>query len=119
MADLTRRGFLAGMSITTGVGIAGGLGLHQLLGSGASAGQTSAPDAHPTAAGRASMPAAAQLPPIPLDSVSLAGPMVVHVRDVSTGELSLMVGPQELVYRDPDLVSRLVKTAASASRAEG
>jgi hypothetical protein len=111
MADFTRRGFLAGMSITTGVGIAGGLGLHQLLASGGSPVLSSA-------GSQAAVGSPPALASVPLDGVSLAGPMIVHVRDVSTGELSLMVGTQELIYRDPELVSRLVNTAASARQAE-
>jgi hypothetical protein len=41
------------------------------------------------------------------------------VRDVATSEIALMVGTRELIYRDPELVSRLVRTAASASEGEG
>jgi hypothetical protein len=104
MPDVTRRGFLAGVSVATGVGIAGGLGLHNaLLGAGA---------AHlPTVAAQAPAPS--------VDGVTLAGPMLIHVRDLATAEIAMMVGTQELVYRDPELVSRLVRAAASAGRAEG
>jgi hypothetical protein len=111
MADLSRRGFLAGMSVTTGVGIAGGLGLHQLLSPApgsdlvASVPSVALPVERPTT----------QHPPAALQSgVTLAGPMVIHVRDVQSGELSLMVGTQELIYRDPDLVARVLETAAAA-----
>jgi hypothetical protein len=45
--------------------------------------------------------------------------MLVHVRDLATGEVAMMVGSQELIYRDPELVSRLVRTAATAGRTEG
>jgi hypothetical protein len=103
----SRRGFLAQLSIGTGVGIAGGLGLHKLL------------------AGDSPMPAAAaagQTTPQPaqplLEAVSLAGPMLIHVRDVATAEVSMMVGTRELIYRDPELVSRLVSTAQSAKTAK-
>jgi hypothetical protein len=110
MADLTRRGFLAQVSVTTGVGIAGGLGLRQLLNS----------RSLPTSASKP-MEASAVSPsatPFALDGVTLAGPMVIHVRDVPTAEISMMVGTQELIYRDPELVSRLVRTAASAATQE-
>jgi hypothetical protein len=112
MADLTRRGFLAQMSIT-GVGIAGGLGLRQML----------LPRQQDTSA-TTSLAAVAQAPTSPaatlsLDAVSLAGPMVIYVRDVASAEIAMMVGTQELIYRDPELVSRLVKTAASAGGMEG
>jgi hypothetical protein len=115
MADLTRRGFLGQMSVTTGVGIAGGLGLRQLLGAGGSPRNAS------EVAEAAPAPAAAAPAPqlnFGLDGVSLAGPMIIHVRDVPTAEISMMVGTRELIYRDPELVSRLVNTAASATNRE-
>ena len=105
MADLSRRGFLAQMSVTTGVGIAGGLGLHKLLEQPNSPAPTADPPASP----------AVQLP---LDGVTVAGPMVLHIRDIPTAEISMMVGTQELVYRDPELVARLVSTAMSATQRE-
>ena len=108
MVDFTRRGFLTQMSVATGVGIAGGLGLHKLLPSGI-------PAAH-SGQSQAELPRAAQQPVQPaltLGSVALAGPMLIHVRDVPSGEVSMMVGTRELVYRDPDLVSRLIDKARS------
>jgi hypothetical protein len=115
MADLTRRGFLAQMSIT-GVGIAGGLGLRQmLLARGESPTAPFAPSLLPAPASSAPSPGTMAS----LGAVSLAGPMVLHVRDLATAEIAMMVGTQELIYRDPELVSRLVKTAASANPAEG
>jgi hypothetical protein len=113
MADLTRRGFLGQMSITTGVGIAGGLGLRQLLAPQAQSNPTSPMPTPAVAPVEVASPAG-----LSLDRVSLAGPMMVHVRDVPTGEVAVMIGTQELVYRDPELVSRLVETAASVTRAE-
>jgi len=35
--------------------------------------------------------------------------MLAHVRDVATGEVSLMVGEREIIYRDPQLVMRLLR----------
>ena len=109
--NVTRRRLLTQLSVTTGLGVAGGLGLHKLLvADGAPRANTGSP--RPTALERtASVPA--------LDSVALAEPMLIHVRDVATGEIALMVGTRELIYRDPELVSRLVRTAASASEGEG
>jgi hypothetical protein len=103
MADLSRRGFLTQVSVTTGIGLAGGLGLHKFLLSDASAAQVAGPVAPPAAAPVSQATA--------LDRVTLAGPMLIHIRDVATAEVSMMVGAQELVYRDPALVSRLVNTA--------
>lgn len=109
MADSTRRGFLSLVSITAGVGIAGSLGLHKLLAAGSPAQVT---EPQQPAAG---MQAAG------MQGVTLAGPMLVHVRDLATAEVALMVGTRELIYRDPELVSRLVGTAQSATttKAEG
>jgi hypothetical protein len=113
MADFvnTRRGFLTQLSITTGVGIAGGLGLHKLL-----AGEMPAVAA-PQSAGQAALAAAPPqaASPADLDAVGLAGPMLIHVRDVANAEVAMMVGTRELIYRDPELVSRLVKTAQTAN----
>ncbi len=112
----SRRGFLTQLSIGTGVGIAGGLGLHKLLATDAPAMQS--PRAQASAPEVAPQPAGA--PGLSLDGVSLAGPMLIHIRDVANAEVAMMVGTRELIYRDPELVSRLVNTAASANtKAEG
>jgi hypothetical protein len=42
---------------------------------------------------------------------TLTPPMVVSVSDVATGEVTLLVGPREIVFRDRKLVSRLLKAA--------
>jgi hypothetical protein len=98
------------LSITTGVGIAGGLGLHKLL----------APASTPAQQPQTQTQSASTAPQVALDAVNLAGPMLIHVRDVANAEVAMMVGTRELIYRDPDLVSRLVQTAQSANtRAEG
>jgi hypothetical protein len=111
MPDVTRRGFLTQVSVATGIGLAGGLGLHKvLLGGGLPASPSMAPA---VAESSPNMAAPA------MGSVTLAGPMLVHVRDLATAEVAMMVGTQELVYRDPELVSRLMRTAVSASGAEG
>jgi hypothetical protein len=116
MADSTRRGFLSLMSITAGVGIAGGLGLHKFL---AGDSQTAQVMHAQQEANVVQQPAAAGLQAA-LQGVTLAGPMLIHVRDVATGEVAMMVGTRELIYRDPVLVSRLVGTAQSANaKAEG
>jgi hypothetical protein len=44
-----------------------------------------------------------------LSAAELAGPMVAHVRDFASGEISLLVGTQEIIYRDPELVLRLLR----------
>jgi hypothetical protein len=118
MADIshTRRGFLTGLSITTGIGLASGLGLHRFLAGDAPTGPAPATASRPEPQ---AAPQPAGQPPM-LETVSLAGPMLVHVRDVASAEVSMMVGTRELVYRDPELVSRLVSTAQAANtKAEG
>jgi len=37
--------------------------------------------------------------------------MVIHVNDVATGEITLLVGAQEIVLRDPGLVAYLIEAA--------
>ena len=44
----------------------------------------------------------------------LPDPMVVHVRDVATAEISLMVGTREIVYQDPQLVAGLLEAVRQA-----
>ncbi len=41
--------------------------------------------------------------------VTLSEPMVAHVRDFATGEVSIMSGAREFIVRDPQLVARLLK----------
>ena len=44
-------------------------------------------------------------------SAALSEPLVAYVRNPATGEVGLLVGSREIVYRDPDLVSHLLKAA--------
>jgi hypothetical protein len=37
--------------------------------------------------------------------------MVVHVSDVAAGEITLLVDAREIVFRDPEIVARLIKAA--------
>jgi len=43
-------------------------------------------------------------------------PIVLMVRDARRGEVALMVGTSERIYRDQDLVGRLVGAAAQLGR---
>jgi len=45
------------------------------------------------------------------EGASLSEPLVAHVRDASTGEISLFNGTREIVVRDPQLAGRLVRAA--------
>jgi hypothetical protein len=42
---------------------------------------------------------------------ALAGPLVAHVRDLTSGEILLLVGTQEVIHRDRDLAARLYAAA--------
>lgn len=41
----------------------------------------------------------------------LTEPLVAHVRNLSTGEISLFLGDNEVTYRDPQLAARLFRAA--------
>lgn len=72
-----------------------------------------------TAAGTATLGALLALPglteaaPSPahfnLTREELSGPVVVHVRDFATGEMALLVGTREIVFRDREMLHRLGK----------
>jgi len=42
---------------------------------------------------------------------NLSEPLVAHVRDLSTGEISLFNGTQEVVVRNPQLANQLARAA--------
>ncbi len=44
-----------------------------------------------------------------LSSASFAEPLVAHVSDLASGEVTIMVGTREVLLRDTDLVMRLLK----------
>jgi hypothetical protein len=69
--------------------------------------------------GLANVPDAVAAPAFGLSRAELAGPVVVHVRDLSTGEIALMVGTREIVYRDSAFVKRLVRAARAAASRSG
>jgi hypothetical protein len=87
MPGVTRRGFLA-TSVSTAAGVAG-------IGALAAA----APHMRDTAA---------------VPTTATGGPLMAYVRDGSRGELSLMVGTQEVSLHDPELVRRLHAAASGA-----
>jgi hypothetical protein len=43
--------------------------------------------------------------------------MIIHVRDLTTGEISIMAGTSEVIYRDADVVGRLLRGAQQARSA--
>jgi hypothetical protein len=50
------------------------------------------------------------------DLTALGSDVVAHVRNASTGEVAVMVGTSEVVYRDPQLVGRLLAAARRANK---
>jgi hypothetical protein len=92
MAKLTRRGLLKTTSI--GAATVGVL----------AAGFTAAP--------RLAAMAAPSDATTELSAASVSGPMVAYVRDLARGEVGVLVGEREIIYRDPDFVMRLLKAAA-------
>ena len=51
-----------------------------------------------------------------LTHADLAGPLVAHVRDLTSGEISLLVGTEHVVQKDRDLAARLYAAARRAVR---
>ncbi len=47
----------------------------------------------------------------PSSSATGAGSMVIHVNDVSTGEMTFLVGAREVSLRDPGLVAYFMEAA--------
>ena len=99
MPGVTRRTFLGRGSLA--VAAAGVLssvpGLSGLIG----AGEAEAPAADASVVGADAGAGAA----------NLTEPLVAHVRDLSTGEISLFNGTREVILRDPQLANRLLRAA--------
>lgn len=95
LGELSRRAFLRRGTIgAAAVGVLGSVpGLSGLL----TAGSSEVPEVGAGAAAETEAEAG-----------SLSGPLIAHVKDLQTGEMSLFRGTQEIVVRDPDLARRLV-----------
>jgi hypothetical protein len=97
-ASLSRRGFLAKSALGVAAGVAATVAATSGL---ATAGSLlAAPVATDTDANS--------------DVTPIGEDVVAHVRNASTGEVSLMVGHSEIVYHDRALVGRLLKGARRA-----
>lgn len=94
MAGVSRRTFLGrGSMAVAAAGVLSSVpGLSGLL----SAGETEAPAADASVAGEAG-------------AANLSEPLVAHVRDLSTGEISLFNGTREVIVRNPQLASQLAR----------
>jgi hypothetical protein len=91
MADLTRRSFLT----RTSMGVAGGVL------AGALAAEV------PGLVAGSSRTAGTTLP----SGAAATEPLIAHVRNVSRGEIALMVGTREVIYKDRELAARLMIAA--------
>jgi hypothetical protein len=94
MNDLTRRRFLTRGSL--GLAMAGALG------------------AIPAIATALKLPAHAAFGIPQGGTAGMAEPLVAHVRDLATGEISLLVGTQQVIHRDRELAARLYAAARQA-----
>jgi hypothetical protein len=56
-------------------------------------------------------PALAQSP-VNKGPINVSGPLVAFVRDVGSGEVSVMVGEHEVIVHDRELVMRLARIAS-------
>ena len=94
MTGVSRRTFLGrGLMAVAAAGVLSSVpGLSGLL----SAGETEAPAADASVAGEAG-------------GADLTEPLVAHVRDLSTGEISLFNGTREVIVRNPQLASQLAR----------
>jgi hypothetical protein len=94
MENVSRRGLLRNGSLAVvGVGLVGAVPAF-------SAGDASAVDRSPaTASEGAALPTGA----------SLDGPLVAHVKDLSTGEIGVYMGTSEVTFRDPHLAAKLYR----------
>lgn len=90
MDKLTRRGFFKRAS----VGVA-------------TTGMLAATPAFLSVAETPEAPAAAEL----AATTVVPETLVAHVRDFASGEVGLLVGTQEIIYRDTELVARLLRAA--------
>ena len=94
MENVSRRGLLRNGSIAVvGAGLVG-LALK-------------APDASAAVRSPATAPQSAALP----TGASLDGPLVAHVKDLSTGEIGVYMGTSEVTFRDPHLAAKLYRAA--------
>lgn len=73
------------------------------------AGLIAAGPAFPRVAPRASDADASESAALPAGA-SLDGPLVAHVKDLSTGEIGVYMGTSEVIVRDPRLAAKLYRT---------
>lgn len=52
-----------------------------------------------------------EAPAVETSIASFSEPLLAHVSDLASGEISLLVGTREIIFRDPSLVMRLLQAA--------
>jgi hypothetical protein len=116
MWELTRRRFLTRTSVV-GVGIAA---------AGAGVTALTLPSATTPRSNPGPVPARgpdglhpAPMVNIALDELAAGGPMLLHVRDFATAEIAVLYGGQEFIYKDPELIARVVQAARTTAVVEG
>jgi len=89
IASLSRRGFLGAASIgAAGIGLLAGV-----------PGMTLMADSN-------------EIAPEDVPAAATAEPLVVQVRNFTTGEVSIMSGMKEVIVKDPQVVMRLLRAIA-------
>jgi hypothetical protein len=98
MENMSRRGLLRNGSLSV---VGAGLVAAASAGLALRASDAGAADRPPATA-----PQSADL----LTGASLDGPLVAHVKDLSTGEIGVYMGTSEVTFRDPHLAAKLYRT---------
>ena len=44
-------------------------------------------------------------------SAAIDGPVIAHIRDLSTGQISIYTGEREIIFNDPGLAARIARAA--------
>ena len=55
--------------------------------------------------------ASSEIAAAPAGHVTQEGPLVAHIDDVNTGEISVMVGTRQVTYRNHEIARRLLSSA--------
>jgi hypothetical protein len=93
MGNVSRRGLLRNGSLAAvGAGLVAAVPVFATDASAADRSPATAPES-------AALPAGA----------SLDGPLVAHVKDLSTGEIGVYLGTSEVTFRDPHLAAKLYR----------
>lgn len=101
MSDLSRRAFL----------VRGSLGIAAVGAMSAMPGLTGALTTAETEAPAVEDAATTAVPEGGASAISMDQPLVAHIKDLQTGEMSLFMGEREVIYKDPLLAAKLLSAA--------